>query len=79
MSGSRPGRDATVIYKHTMRYERQDVLDAVRALAASRGSLSRAVEELLASALGLGDQRPDDEQQQLTLGQSTPHDRMVAA
>ncbi|MEV4364609.1 hypothetical protein [Nonomuraea sp. NPDC049625] len=77
MSRGKPGPDATVVYKHTMRYERQDVLDAVRALAASRGSLSRAVEELLVVALGLGD-RPLAAQQ-LPLDQGKPKDKVAAA
>ncbi len=77
MSRGKPGPAATVVYKHTMRYERQDVLDAVKALAASRGSLSRAVEELLVVALGLGD-RPSAADQ-LPLDHDKPRDPKVAA
>ncbi|TDD03845.1 hypothetical protein [Nonomuraea diastatica] len=79
MSRGKPGPDATVVYKHTLRYEREDVADAVKALAASQGSLSRAVEELLVVALGLGNGRTDDEQQQLPLDREEPRDEKVAA
>jgi hypothetical protein len=79
MSRGKPGPEATVVYKHTMRYERQDVADAVKALATSQGSLSRAVEELLIVALGLNAKHADHDQQQLPLHHDTPQDEMVAA